>query len=97
MALSPELICEVYSDSSRFSSRVVQVPKSTAGEAYIDLLPLSLYPPIHRPYRKVLNNKLYRSTIKPFEPKRRKLTAEWIDGLFANGRCDFVHECVEQL
>jgi cytochrome P450 len=97
IALSPELISEVYSDTSRFSSRVVLVPKSTAGEAYGDLLPLSLDPPVHRPYRKVLNDKLYGSAIKPLEPKVRKRTAELIDAFVANGRCDFVHEFAEQL
>ncbi|WP_160737880.1 cytochrome P450 [Altericroceibacterium indicum] len=97
IALSPELIGEVFSDASRFSSRVVLVPKSTAGEAYGDLLPLSLDPPVHRPYRKVLNDKLYGSAIKPLEPKVRKLTAELIEGFVANGRCEFVHEFAEQL
>lgn len=97
IALSPDLINQVYSDASRFSSRVVLVPKSTAGEAYGDLLPLSLDPPVHRPYRKVLNDKLYGSAIKPLEPKVRKLTAELIDGFVANGRCDFVNEFAEQL
>lgn len=97
IALSPELVNDVYSDSTRFSSRVVLVPKSTAGEAYGDLLPLSLDPPVHRPYRKVLNDKLYGAAIKPLEPKVRKLTAELIDGFVANGRCNFVHEFAEQL
>jgi cytochrome P450 len=97
IALTPDLISDVYSDATRFSSRVVLVPKSTAGEAYGDLLPLSLDPPVHRPYRKVLNDKLYGSAIKPLEPKVRKLTAELIDGFVANGRCEFVHEFAEQL
>lgn len=97
IALSPELINQVYSDATRFSSRVVLVPKSTAGEAYGDLLPLSLDPPVHRPFRKVLNDKLYGSAIAPLEPKVRRLTAELIDGFVANGRCDFVHEFAEQL
>lgn len=97
IALAPELIGQVFSDATRFSSRIVLVPKSTAGEAYSDLLPLSLDPPVHRPFRKVLNDKLYGSAITPLEPKVRKLTAELIDGFVANGRCDFVHEFAEQL
>lgn len=97
IALSPDLINQVYSDATRFSSRVVLVPKSTAGEAYAEFIPLSLDPPVHRPFRKVLNDKLYGSAIHPLEPKVRKLTAELIDGFVANGRCDFVYEFAEQL
>lgn len=97
IALSPELINQVYSDATRFSSRVVLVPKSTAGEAYAEFIPLSLDPPVHKPFRKVLNDKLYGAAIRPLEPKVRKLTAELIDGFYANGRCDFVHEFAEQL
>lgn len=97
IALSPDLINEVYSDAERFSSRVVLVPKSTAGEAYGDFIPLSLDPPAHRPFRKVLNDKLYGSAIHPLEPKVRKLTAELIEGFVGKGRCDFVHEFAEEL
>lgn len=73
------------------------MPKSTAGEAYAEFIPLSLDPPVHRPYRKVLNDKLYGSAITPLEPKVRKLTAELIDGFAANGWCDFVREFAEKL
>lgn len=97
IALSPDLISQVYSDATRFSSRIVLVPKSTAGEAYAEFIPLSLDPPVHRPYRKVLNDKLYGSAITPLEPKVRKLTAELIDGFAANGWCDFVREFAEKL
>ncbi|WP_225008840.1 cytochrome P450 [Novosphingobium percolationis] len=97
IALSPDLINQVYSDATRFSSRVVLVPKSTAGEAYGDFIPLSLDPPEHRPFRKVLNDKLYGSAIHPLEPKVRKLTVDLIESFVANGRCDFVHEFAEEL
>lgn len=97
IALSPDLINQVYSDATRFSSRVVLVPKATAGEAYGDFIPLSLDPPEHRPYRKVLNDKLYGSAIHPLEPKVRKLTIELIESFLAKGHCDFVAEFAEQL
>lgn len=97
IALSPEMITEVCSNPDRFSSRVVLVPKSTAGEAYSEFIPLSLDPPVHRPFRKVLNDKLYGAAIHPLEPKVRKLTVDLIESFVANGRCDFVHEFAEQL
>lgn len=96
IALEPELIMEVYADSDRFSSYNVLVPKETAGEAY-HFIPLSLDPPEHRPYRKILNDNLYSSSINKLEPGVRALTAELIDGFVANGHCDFIREFAEQL
>ncbi len=97
LALSPELIGQVYADADRFSSRIVMVPKSTAGEAYSNFIPLSLPPATHRPFRKLLNDKLYSAAINPSEPDVRALCAELIDTFVANKRCDFVHEFAEQL
>lgn len=96
IALEPELIADVLGDSDRFSSFNVLVPKETAGEAY-HFIPLSLDPPEHRPYRKILNDNLYSSSVNPLEPKIRALTASLIDGFVGNGRCDFVNEFAEQL
>lgn len=97
IALEPELVVEVLSDANRFSSRVVLVPKATAGEAYGNFIPLSLDPPEHRPYRKVLNDNLYGSAIHPMESKVRGLTVSLIESFVNNGRCDFVREFAEQL
>lgn len=96
IALDPELIANVFGDSDRFSSFNVLVPKETAGGAY-HFIPLSLDPPEHRPYRKILNDNLYSSSVNPLEPKVRALTASLIDNFVANGRCDFVTEFAEQL
>jgi cytochrome P450 len=96
IALEPQLIVDVLSDSTRFSSYNVLVPKETAGAAY-HFLPLSLDPPEHKPYRKILNDNLYGSAVNPLEHGVRDLTASLIDGFVANGRCDFVHEFAEEL
>lgn len=96
IALEPELIVEVLSDAQRFTSFNVLVPKETAGAAY-HFLPLSLDPPQHKPYRKVLNDNLYGSAVNPLEHGVRELTVSLIEGFVKNGRCDFVHEFAEQL
>ena len=54
MALRGRLVQEVLSDYKRFSNHTVLVPKETAGEAY-RLLPLSLDPPAHAPFRNLLS------------------------------------------
>lgn len=97
IALSPALIRQVYMEPERFSSRVVLVPKSSAGEAYGNFIPLSLAPAVHRPYRKLLNDKLYSAAINPAEADVRALCAELIEGFAARGRCDFVRDFAEKL
>ena len=97
IALEPELISTVLMDSARFSNRIVLVPKSTAGEAYSELIPLSLDPPHHRPFRKILDKKLHGSAINPLEASIRQLTTSLIDGFVSYGRCNFVHDFAERL
>lgn len=96
IALEPELVVDVLSDADRFSSLYVLVPKETSGAAY-QFIPLSLDPPEHKPFRKILNDNLYGAAIHPMEPKVRALTISLIDGFVGNGRCDFVREFAEQL
>jgi len=97
IALSPELISAVLSDSTRFSNRIVLVPKSTAGEAYSEFIPLSLDPPRHAPFRRVLDEKLRGPAITAIEDGIRELTISLIEAFVGNGRCNFVHEFAEQL
>lgn len=97
IALDSELISTVLSDSTRFSNRIVLVPKSTAGEAYSEFIPLSLDPPHHQPFRKVLNDKLHGSAVNVLEDGVREQTIALIDAFAANGRCNFVHEFAEHL
>jgi len=86
----------VMSDSERFSNNTVLVPKDTAGEAY-RLIPLSLDPPAHQPFRKLLNDNLGPKPLKPIESKIVELTVDLIEGFKPRGQCDFMHEFAEKL
>ena len=96
IALRSDLADLVMSDSDRFSSRIVLVPKETAGEAY-KLIPLSLDPPDHRPFRKLLNDNLSPKALRGTEQRITDLTVELIEGFRPSGRCDFVRDFAEQL
>ena len=96
VALSAELANEVLAESDRFSSRIVLVPKETAGEAY-KLIPLSLDPPEHRPFRKLLNDNMSPKALSALEERVTGLTVELIEGFRPKGRCNFVHDFAEQL
>lgn len=97
IALDSNLIASVLSDSAKFSNRIVLVPKSTAGEAYSEFIPLSLDPPRHQPFRKVLNDKLHGSAVNCLEDGVREQTVALIEAFALKGRCNFVHEFAEQL
>ncbi len=96
VALRSDIADTVMSDSERFSNHTVLVPKETAGEAY-RLIPLSLDPPEHRPFRSLLNENLGPKPLKPIEAAVVDLTVELIEGFRGKGRCDFTHEFAEQL
>jgi cytochrome P450 len=96
VALRADISETVMSDSERFSNHTVLVPKETAGEAY-RLIPLSLDPPEHRPFRNLLNENLGPKPLKPMEEVVRDLAVSLIEGFRPNGRCNFTHEFAEQL
>lgn len=96
IVLKAELSETVMSDSERFSNHTVLIPKETSGEAY-RLIPLSLDPPEHRPFRNLLNENLGPKPIKPMEEVVRSLAVSLIEGFRPNGRCNFTHEFAEQL
>lgn len=96
VALRADIADTVMTDYERFSSNTVLVPKDTAGEAY-RLIPLSLDPPAHQPFRTLLNENLGPKAIQPIETAIEALTVNLIEGFRGNGRCDFIHEFAEQL
>lgn len=62
IALGGEALQEVQSDPERFSSRVIVLPKSV-GEMH-GLIPTTIDPPEHRPYRQLLNAHLNPGAIR---------------------------------
>lgn len=95
IAFRAELSDQVMSEPEHFSNNTVLVPKA-AGEAY-RLIPLSLDPPAHRPFRNLLNENLGPRPLKPIEQSIVDLTVELIDGFKARGECNFVTDFAEKL
>lgn len=96
LVLRGKLVSKVLSDYANFSNHTVLVPKETAGEAY-RLLPLSLDPPEHAPFRNLLNSGLSPRAISTVEDAIRKLTVSLVEGLRPAGRCNFTKDFAEQL
>ena len=97
IVLDPDLCETVLTDHERFSSRIVIVPRDPVGEAYSKYIPLSLDPPRHGPFRKLLNEGLSPKMIGQRKDAMRALTVDLIEGFRANGRCNFTHDFAEQL
>ena len=96
VVLRADLSDTVMSDYERFSNHTVLVPKDTAGEAY-RLIPLSLDPPEHRPFRNLLNENLGPKPLKPMEEVVRDLAVTLIEGFQPKGSCNFTHDFAERL
>ena len=96
LVLRGRLVERVLSDHVCFSSHTVLVPKETAGVAY-RLIPLSLDPPAHAPFRKLLTSGLSPQAVSSVEDRIRKLTVGLIEGFLSRGECNFTHEFAEQL
>lgn len=96
MVLRGALIDRVLKDYEHFTSYTVLIPKATAGQAY-RLIPLSVDPPQHGPFRKLMDDNLNPKAVRDYEPHVRKLTVDLIEGFRQRGRCNFTHDFAEQL
>jgi camphor 5-monooxygenase len=96
VALTGATVERVLSDSDYFSNHTVLVPKDTAGVAY-RLVPLSLDPPEHRPFRNLLNDNLSPKALAGTNDMIRALTIELIEGFKPKGRCNFITDFAERL
>ena len=96
VVLRGRLVEQVFSDYEKFSNHTVLVPKDTASEAY-RLLPLSLDPPAHAPFRKLLSASLAPQAVRGVESTIRELAIGLIEGFKANGRCNFTTDFAELL
>lgn len=78
---------EVYEDYTRFSSRVLLVPKEI-GESF-DMAPTTYDPPRNRPYRKIMQESFSPKKVKGYETAIRRIVCDLIDGFKHDGHCDF--------
>jgi cytochrome P450 len=90
IALSGEVLAEVQSDHERFSNRIIVIPKSVGAQH--GLIPTTIDPPEHRPYRKLLNDGMSLAKVRRMHDSIRQTAADLIDGFADAGRCDFTHD-----
>lgn len=94
IALGGEALQEVQSDPERFSSRVIVLPKSV-GEMH-GLIPTTIDPPEHRPYRQLLNAHLNPGAIRGLTESIRQTAVGLIDSFAHKGHCNFTTDYAEK-
>ncbi len=90
IALRGDLVPEIQSSHDRYSNRVIKVPKSI-GETH-QLIPTTIDPPAHRPYRVLLNEWLAWGAIRGMRDHVRGAAVELIEGFRAEGYFDFLRQ-----
>ncbi|MDE2404864.1 MAG: cytochrome P450 [Sphingomonadales bacterium] len=95
IALGGDVLAEVQSDHTRFSNRVIVLPKSV-GEKH-GLIPTTIDPPAHRPYRKLLNDGFSPARVRKLHDGIRAAAAALVEEFAPRGRCDFTHDYAQVL
>jgi cytochrome P450 len=88
IATRNQMLNEVLGDFKRFASTASILPKSAYGD--MGLIPVTLDPPAHRPFRMKLSSSLAQTTVRDVEPSIRVIANELIDGIEGAGHCDFI-------
>lgn len=91
-----ELIFQAARSPELFSSNAMTVPPMPP-ELEPRLIPLTLDPPEHAAYRLPLMRAFAPQRVKAMEPAIRSFTAQLIESIADEGRCEFVHAIAEPL
>lgn len=84
---SSDAAIEVLRHPDRFSSKFLSIPPNPAQPK---MIPESLDPPEHRPYRQLLRPYFESKAIEPLEPRIREWAERLIDDVADKGECEFV-------
>jgi len=95
IATNPAIFDEIYQDYELFSSSTIILPESH-GDAH-NLIPTTMDPPTHQPYRMILNVLMAPAVIARISDDVRRVTIELIEGLKPRGECEFSSEFAQQL
>jgi camphor 5-monooxygenase len=88
IATRNHVLNEILGDYQHFANTASILPKSAYGD--LGLLPVTLDPPEHRPYRILLNSSLAPNTIKEAESGIRNIAVQLIESFRDDGHCDFI-------
>jgi len=85
-------IHEAFQRPDLFSSRLTNIPGRE-----VELLPISLDPPRHTPYRRVLNKPMAPAQIAKLMDRIRERCNELVDAVLEAGECEFISAFAQPL
>lgn len=88
------VIAEVMSDHTLFSNRTILIPK-IHGESH-GLIPTTMDPPEHRPYRQLLNAALAPDRVNAVESAIEATASALIHEVASHGECNFIHDYADR-
>jgi cytochrome P450 len=84
---SADAAIEVLRHPDRFSSKFLSIPPNPNQPK---MIPESLDPPEHRPYRQLLRPFFEGKAIAPLEPRIREWADKLVDDVSGQGKCEFI-------
>ena len=96
IATRAQAIQTVIADFERFSSYRMTIPPGTDRSSRWDVLPISLDPPEHRPYRALLNSGLSPKVVNARAEQIREFAISLIEAIRPRRGCDFVADYAEE-
>ena len=84
-----DMMSKVLSDTEHFSNRVLEIPRIYSDNV---MIPLTLDPPDHLPFRMVLMRHFSPARIRSMEPGIREWANRLIDAVIDRGECEFGEE-----
>ena len=95
IATRGKAMAEIFAGHERFSARAYVVPKSVGLQH--QMLPVFLDPPHNQPYRDMLTRILTPRRVNDMQAAIRACANGLIDGVIADGGCDFIASYADQL
>ena len=94
IAMRGRVLTEVFNNYEVFSNRIFLMPRSI-GEHH-KMLPTSLDPPDHRPFRAIINPAFTPKRVQGLEEQIRRIAADLIEEVRPKGGCNFIASYAEQ-
>lgn len=90
-------VVEATKDPATFSSRYIMIPRLKWGPDFVERPPITLDPPRHTFFRRLLQPGFTHVQAQKWEPSIRKVCKETLAGLVDAGRCDIVNDYCKKI
>lgn len=90
-------VVEATKDPETYSSRFIMIPRLKFGPDFVDRPPITLDPPRHNFFRRLLQPGFTHVRAQKWEPSIRKVCRETLAGLIDTGGCELVNDYCKKI